>query len=1268
MLSALFPGSPLRASIIITEIMYNPAGTDVPLESFAQEWVEIYNIGDQTIDLTGWKMRDEDYNAENWGALTGSLAPGQVGVITTSTEAAFKASWSTAAHATIFTVSGWGVLANIAPFPYNEYLMLLNADEQVIDVVDYLTVAPWPTGVDGASIYLLPNRMHATANDNGANWAISAIGLHGALSPVSGPEPYDLASIGSPGIVVAGDPDYDPVNINLIFDAAAGSVIADPNKELYHHEDVVMLTATPAAGYRFVGWNGDVSGTANPMTITMAGLTTVEVEFQFIDDLLLTREAGHGVIAVEPALEQYAYGQEITLTATPEAGYRFVGWGGAASGQETTVILTITDNIRVTAAFLSATPTHIVMASPPRSITAGVLLSADELEAPITIGYGLDQYRPDEPFPASAGATTLIPGEALTATDIVRGPGIEPFGITMGFSSNMWGSAAEGSPGLPGTRENAFFSGHYYEFSIGVQPGYVAHLATLDTNLRRSTFAEDASGMRLGYHEWHYSRDGGTTWSLLHAGHFPSGQGTGAGMAMPTVDLAGEAGLQGVAGGATVTLRLYAWGGNPTMVNTFGFGRAQDLPYDGSIIVNPANPGGGPLLTGLVVRQPTIITVELRDALGEPAASNGGHLLALASEPAGVTFIDPQDGTAITTVFIADGKSGASFQATSTVAGEYILRATHAGLVHAAQAIVVMPAGISVADTGTILGGDNLILPADGGTATTITLQLRDAYGNDIAEAGVGVTFNSTLGNLEAARTVTDANGVARTTLTSTIAGMATVTATVDDDRNAQTEQAAVAAGSPLTVAFLFTVNQITPSNGTVTMDPEAADFIQGATVVITAVPAPGYRFVGWAGTLAGNTNPLTLTITRDETVAATFEPVPFVTRILPGGYISATSLTVTLRVAPEPHVTAYAIEESYPPGWTLKSASVAGEDDPVTGTVRFGPFFANTLRMISYELEVPPRTTGDACFHGVASANGVSSNIIGDQFLAKISIYPAGIHPADIQPSDWMLTVDEITMYAAHWKRGQSWDIEPSPILIDYVTRAGYLWRAGELYTRNPAILHPPEWWVPYVTGPHAIGHVRKLAAHASVPTRAERVLYPQWVEIRVHPSHEATVYAVEERIAANLAVGDLSGDGEADLVRGKLKWGPYFDNARRVFRYAIDYIPPAASFDGVVSVDGVSQDIGGDLFHDPDATIFDDGSGHPAAFDSWALSSLGWVYSHATGFLYAFDLGTWLYLYGASPAGYFIYSYGDDAWYWVDESLEGWRYRINEPNGWLE
>jgi peptidoglycan/xylan/chitin deacetylase (PgdA/CDA1 family) len=68
--------------------------------------------------------------------------------------------------------------------------------------------------------------------------------------------------------------------------------------------------------------------------------------------------------------------------------------------------------------------------------------------------------------------------------------------------------------------------------------------------------------------------------------------------------------------------------------------------------------------------------------------------------------------------------------------------------------------------------------------------------------------------------------------------------------------------------------------------------------------------------------------------------------------------------------------------------------------------------------------------------------------------------HPADSN-QDWVISINEVTAYGAAWRQGTSWGDGPSPITIDYVTRAGFLWRNGGAY-RHESAGSGPSAWVP--------------------------------------------------------------------------------------------------------------------------------------------------------------------------------------------------------------
>lgn len=106
---------------------------------------------------------------------------------------------------------------------------------------------------------------------------------------------------------------------------------------------------------------------------------------------------------------------------------------------------------------------------------------------------------------------------------------------------------------------------------------------------------------------------------------------------------------------------------------------------------------------------------------------------------------------------------------------------------------------IGVGPNGSLLSGTDLTRVADGVEAATVQVQLRSQSGALITEPGIAVAFATDLGTLSTLDPVlTDSNGVARVTLTSTTAGTANVTAAIVNPN-----EGAVQNGAPVQVNFV---------------------------------------------------------------------------------------------------------------------------------------------------------------------------------------------------------------------------------------------------------------------------------------------------------------------------------------------------------------------------------------------------------------------------------------------------------------------------------
>src|SRR4029077_20320746 len=74
-----------------------------------------------------------------------------------------------------------------------------------------------------------------------------------------------------------------------------------------------------------------------------------------------------------------------------------------------------------------------------------------------------------------------------------------------------------------------------------------------------------------------------------------------------------------------------------------------------------------------------------------------------------------------------------------------------------------------------------------------------------------------------------------------------------------------------LTANFTYTLTTTVVGGGTVAVNPNQTACAPGSPVTLTANPSTGWHFTGWSGDTTTATNPLSLVITRNRSVTATF-------------------------------------------------------------------------------------------------------------------------------------------------------------------------------------------------------------------------------------------------------------------------------------------------------------------------------------------------------------------------------------------------------------
>ena len=159
-----------------------------------------------------------------------------------------------------------------------------------------------------------------------------------------------VSSVGWGHLEIEGS-ETSPESVELVVEQVSGGTIA-PSGGKYEVDTEVTLTAIVDEDFIFINWTGDLSGSDNPITITMDVDKTISANFQRIGGVLVNLEVlieGEGT--VEPGSGVYELGETVTLVAIPDNGYVFAGWKGDLSGSESSVDLLLEIDKSVTAVF-----------------------------------------------------------------------------------------------------------------------------------------------------------------------------------------------------------------------------------------------------------------------------------------------------------------------------------------------------------------------------------------------------------------------------------------------------------------------------------------------------------------------------------------------------------------------------------------------------------------------------------------------------------------------------------------------------------------------------------------------------------------------------------------------------------------------------------------------------------------------------------------------------------------------------------------------------
>lgn len=145
--------------------------------------------------------------------------------------------------------------------------------------------------------------------------------------------------------------------------ASADKLISCGNKcaATYNAGSIVTLTANPG-NLAFTGWTGACTGNQLTCAVTVNGQTNVGATFVAVYNLSVSRNGKGSILSTPQGINcggggggcsaKFAQGTAVTLTATPDPGFRFSNWTGACTGNATTCNVTMTKDTSVQAIFV----------------------------------------------------------------------------------------------------------------------------------------------------------------------------------------------------------------------------------------------------------------------------------------------------------------------------------------------------------------------------------------------------------------------------------------------------------------------------------------------------------------------------------------------------------------------------------------------------------------------------------------------------------------------------------------------------------------------------------------------------------------------------------------------------------------------------------------------------------------------------------------------------------------------------------------------------
>jgi len=193
--------------------------------------------------------------------------------------------------------------------------------------------------------------------------------------------------------------------------AGTGGAITPATPQTATYGSDLAFAITPETGYHItdVLVDGVSVGARSGYTFTAVTADhTLAATFARNTYTLTVNLVGHGTVTQTPSQTTYLYGDAVTLTATPDAGWRFDGWSGDLESAANPTTLMMDDSKAVTATFT-------LQPAGPVSYTLTIAVAGDG-QGTVTPGVGVHEYL--------SGTTALVTATAQADSDFAGWNGV----------------------------------------------------------------------------------------------------------------------------------------------------------------------------------------------------------------------------------------------------------------------------------------------------------------------------------------------------------------------------------------------------------------------------------------------------------------------------------------------------------------------------------------------------------------------------------------------------------------------------------------------------------------------------------------------------------------------------------------------------------------------------------------------------------------------------------------------------------------------------